>query len=136
MRRLLIASALILLASCKTVGVSQTAGGFAEVSAQIANEMMLDSRQVVIFDVRSAAEFRGAHGHIAGAISAPFESIEKQLPELLPYQNQTILVYGQTATDGELGARLLSLAGFRNIVHIDGGLDQWIANGYRTVHSQ
>jgi rhodanese-related sulfurtransferase len=136
MRRLILASALILLASCKTVGVSQTAGGFAEVSAQIANEMMLDSRQVVIFDVRSAADFRGQHGHIAGAISAPFESIEKQLPELLPYQNQTILVYGQTATDGELGARLLSLAGFRNIVHVDGGLDQWIANGYRTVHSQ
>ena len=136
MRRLIVVTALLALASCKTVGVSQTAGGFAEVSAQIANEMMLDSRQVVIFDVRSAADFRGPHGHIAGAISAPFDSIEKQLPELLPYQNQTVLVYGQSATDGELGARLLSLAGFRNIVHVDGGLDQWIANGYRTVHSQ
>lgn len=136
MRRLLIASALILLASCRTVGVSQTSGGFAEVSAQIANEMILDSRQVVLFDVRSNADFRGADGHLAGAISAPFESIEKQLPELLPYQNQTILVYGQTSTDGEVGARLLSLAGFRNVVHIDGGIESWIANGYRTVHSQ
>lgn len=136
MRRLLIASALLLLASCRTVGVSQTAGGFAEVSAQIANEMILDSRQVVLFDVRSTADFRGAYGHLAGAISAPFDSIEKQLPELLPYQNQTILVYGQTSTDGEVGARLLSLAGFRNVVHIDGGLEQWIERGYRTVHSQ
>jgi rhodanese-related sulfurtransferase len=136
MRKLILASTLLLLASCKTVGVSQTAGGFAEVSAQIANEMMLDTRQVVIFDVRSTEDFRGAKGHLAGAISAPFEAIEKQLPELLPYQNQTVLVYGQTSTDGELGARLLSLAGFRNVVHVDGGLEEWISHGYRTVHSQ
>ncbi len=128
--------ALIVFAACKTVGVSTTPGGYAEVSPSIANEMILDSRQIVILDTRPAADYRGPNGHIAGAISAPFDTIEKQLPELLPYQNDTVLVYGATSTDGAMAARLLSLAGFRNVVHVAGGLDSWIAHGYRTVNAQ
>jgi rhodanese-related sulfurtransferase len=128
--------ALLVFASCKTVGVSTTAGGYAEVSPTIANEMILDTRQVVILDARPAEAYRGPSGHIAGAISAPFDTIEKQLPELLPYQNDTVLVYGENSTDGALAARLLSLAGFRNVVHVSGGLDGWIARGYRTVNAQ
>lgn len=133
-------AALLLLvvaaAGCKTVGISMTEGGYAEVSPTIANEMILDSRQVVILDVRPPSEYRGPQGHIAGALSAPFESIERQLPELLPYQNQTVLIYGAGDADGALAAKVLILAGFRNVVHISGGLREWIELGYRTVHSQ
>lgn len=135
MRRVAI-FALVVFAACKTVGVSTTAGGYAEVSPTIANEMILDTRQVVILDARPAEAYRGPSGHIAGAISAPFDTIEKQLPELLPYQNDTVLVYGANSTDGALAARLLSLAGFRNVVHVSGGLDGWIERGYRTVNAQ
>ncbi|HVG22780.1 MAG TPA: rhodanese-like domain-containing protein [Thermoanaerobaculia bacterium] len=124
----------LLLASCKTVGVSMTAGGYAEVSPTVANEMILDSRQVVLLDVRDPEAFRGPEGYIAGALSAPFSTIEHQLPELLPYQNQTVLVYGANDTDGPVAARLLTVAGFRNVVHIAGGLNAWIERGYRTVN--
>jgi len=132
----LLLSALCLLPACRTVGVSKTTGGFAEIAPTVAAEMILDSQQVVVIDIRPSAAYSGPQGHIAGAISAPFDTIEKQLPELLPYQNDTVLVYGANATDGELAARLLSLAGFRNVVHIAGGLDSWIARGYRTVNAQ
>jgi len=98
--------------------------------------MMLDSQQVVVLDVRPADSYRGPAGHIAGSISVPFDTIERQLPELLPYQNQTVLVYGDTSTDGAVAAKLLSVAGFRNVVHISGGLGGWIERGYRTVNSQ
>ena len=113
-----------------------TPGGYAEVAPTIANEMILDSRQVVILDVRAAEAYRGPEGHIAGALSAPFETIERQLPELLPYQNQTVLLYGDGDADGALAAKLLVLAGFRNVVHISGGIQQWIEHGYRTVNAQ
>jgi len=136
MPKTLIAVSLLLLVSCKTIGISTTSGGYAEVAPQIANEILLDTRQVVILDIRPADAYRGTNGHIAGAISAPFDTIEKQLPELLPYQNSTVLIYGENSTDGALGARLLTLAGFRNVVHIAGGLDSWIAHGYRTVNAQ
>ena len=129
-------SALCALVSCKTVGISMTPSGYAEVSPQIANEMMLDSRQVVILDVRSAAGYRAAEGHIAGAVSAPFDTIERQLPELLPYQNQTVLVYGQNDEEGAQASKLLVLAGFRNVVHVSGGIQSWIERGYRTVNAQ
>ena len=58
------------------------------------------------------------------------------MPELLPYQNQTVLVYGEDSTDGAIAAKLLSVAGFRNIVHIDGGIKGWIEHGYRTVNAR
>jgi rhodanese-related sulfurtransferase len=69
-------------------------------------------------------------------VTTPFEAIERQLPELLPYQNQTVLVYGERDEEGALAAKLLTLAGFRNVVHVSGGLRGWIENGYRTVNAQ
>lgn len=127
--------ALIVLAACRTVGLTTTAG-YAEVSPTVAGEMITDTNQVVVIDVRGAGAYHGPEGHIAGALSAPFDSIEKQLPELLPYQNQTVLVYGQTSTDGALAAKLLAVAGFRNVVHIEGGIEAWIARGYHTVNAR
>ena len=139
-RRLLVLfilpSAFCLLHSCRTVGVSKTEGGYAEISPTVAAEMILDSSQVVVLDVRSEPDFRGPEGHIAGSLNAPLDTIERQLPELLPYQNQTVLVYGATSTDGALAAKLLSVAGFRNVVHVEGGIKGWIERGYRTVNAQ
>ena len=132
----LLALALLAFAACKTVGVSTTAGGYAEVSPTVANEMLLDTQQVVLFDVRPAEQYSGPNGHLAGAISAPFDTIENQLPALLPYQSSTVLVYGDTSTDGAVAAKLLTVAGFRNVVHIDGGIKAWIEHGYRTVNAQ
>ncbi len=121
--------------SCRTIGVSRTSGGFGEISPTIAAEMILDSQQIVVIDTRSAAAYQGPEGHIAGAISAPFDTIDVHLPELLPYQNQTVLVYGETSADGAVAAQLLTVAGFRNVVHINGGIKEWIERGYRTVNA-
>jgi rhodanese-related sulfurtransferase len=132
----LLLCALLVVASCRTVGISTEDGGYAEISPTVAAEMMLDSQQVVVLDIRPAEKYRGVAGHIAGSISAPFDTIERQLPELLPYQKDTVLVYGDTSTDGAVAAKLLSVAGFRNVVHIAGGLQGWIERGYRTVNSQ
>ena len=127
----------LVFAACRsTVGVSRTAGGFAEVAPTVASEMIIDSNQIVVIDIRPADEFNGPKGHIAGALNAPMDTIERQLPELLPYTNDTVLVYGDTSTDGALAARLLTVAGFRNVVHIGGGLQGWIERGYRTVSAR
>lgn len=130
-----LALVMLVIISCRTVGIG-TPKGFSEVSSPVAAEMILDSQQVVVLDVRPAEEYRGPEGHIAGSLNTPFDAIERQLPELLPYQNQTVLVYGNTSTDGEVAAKLLTVAGFRNVVHIAGGMKSWIDHGYRTVNSQ
>ncbi len=133
---LLLSSLALFPLACRTVGVSKTTGGFAEISPTVAAEMILDSQQIVVIDIRPSSAYRGPEGHIAGAISAPFDTIEMHLPELLPYQNQTVLVYGETSEDGAVGAQLLTVAGFRNVVHVNGGIKQWIERGYRTVNAQ
>jgi len=136
MRKFVILAMLVMLASCKTVGISRVEGGYAEISPTVANEMIIDTNQVVVLDIRSADAYRGPDGHIAGALNAPFDTIERLLPELLPYQGDTVLVYGESSTDGALGAKLLTVAGFRNVVHISGGIRAWIDHGYRTVNAQ
>ena len=135
-RRVCLLLAIFIMTACHTIGVRRTEGGYSEVNPTVAAEMMLDSSQIVVLDVRSTESYRGPDGHIAGSLNTPFDSIERQLPELLPYQNQTLLVYGDTSTDGEVAAKLLTVAGFRNVVHIAGGIKGWIERGYRTVNSQ
>jgi rhodanese-related sulfurtransferase len=134
MRRLLHAALLFVLAgACSTVGVSHVEGGFAEVNASIAQEMILDNRQIIVLDFRSPEAYEA--GHIAGAMSTPLDTIESRLPELLPYQRSTLLVYADDLDDSVRGARLLVAAGFRNVVRISGGLRAWIGRGYPTVSS-
>ena len=134
MKKLLLPFAFCLF-TCKTVGVSTTAGGYSEVEATVAAEMILDSQQIVVLDVRPIDVYRGPNGHIAGALNSPLETIEHQLPLLLPYQGQTVLVYGDSSTDGAVAAKVLSVAGFRNVVLVAGGLRSWIEHRYRTVNS-
>lgn len=135
MKRLLtIATFALLLAACETIGISRQRGGFADVSPTVANEMILDTPQIVVFDFRPDDQYEAAH--IAGAISTPLDNIDVQLPLLVPYRSATVLVYGDSKDDSVRGARLLVAAGFRNVVRIDGGLQKWIARGYQTVSSE
>ncbi|HXI14577.1 MAG TPA: rhodanese-like domain-containing protein [Thermoanaerobaculia bacterium] len=131
----LLAALLLTIVGCKTLGVGQK-GGYAAIRATIANELMLDNSQVLVMDVRPLEEFNGPRGHIAGSLSSPIDSIEMKLPELAPYQNSTVLVYGNDSEDGARAARILVAAGFRNVVNIAGGLNAWIEHGYRVVNSQ
>lgn len=131
--RLALAVLVTLAFGCQTVGVSRRPGGFAEVKPTIAHEMILDSQQVVVIDLRPVEEYWGALGHIAGALTVPLQSIEKRLPELLPYRDTTILVYGDTDEESIRGARILAAAGLENVVRIKGGIRRWIGHGYPTV---
>ena len=66
-------------------------------------------------------------------LSAPLDSIESRLPQLLPYQSGTVMVYADTSDEAIRGAKLLVASGFPNVVMIDGGIREWVDRGYRTV---
>ncbi len=124
---------LVLLTAC-TVGVSRRPGGYAEIQPEIAHEMILDNRQIVVLDFRPSLDYESSH--IAGAISAPFSSIEHTLPLLLPYQNATLIVYADDTDESVRGATLLVAAGFRNVVRMSGGIEGWIKKGFPVASSQ
>lgn len=123
----------IFLTAC-TVGVSRRPGGYAEIQPEIAHEMILDNRQIVVLDFRASVDYDSSH--IAGAISTPFSSIEHTLPLLLPYQNATLIVYSDDTGESVRGATVLVAAGFRNVVRMSGGLDGWIKKGFPVASSQ
>lgn len=125
----------LVLTGCNTLGFGRNEAGFATVSPQVAYTMLQDSREVVVVDVRPHAVFAMPPGHVAGAISAPLDSIERRLPELLPYVKDTVLVYGSTPEESERAAGLFVAAGFRSVSVIEGGLDRWIELRFPTVSS-
>lgn len=133
-RRMWALVGMVTMAGCTTVGVSRE--GYAVVKPSVAQVMLLDFRQLVVFDFRDGSEYWGPNGHLAGAVSTPLDRIEKQLAELLPYQGSTILVYGEDREEGIRGARILTAAGFHNVVVIDGGIREWLEGGFKTVTSQ
>ena len=131
---LLPAIGIVMLTACQTIGITRE-NGYGDISPAVAHQMMLDSSQVVVMDFRPSDIFNAEQGHIAGAISVPLDTIENQLPELLPYTSSTVLVYASTDEESERGAKVLVAAGFRNIIIIRGGLERWIELGYKTVTS-
>lgn len=125
----------LLFSGCNTVGFGRNQSGYSTISPQIAYTMLQDSREVVVVDVRSWEAFATPPGHIAGAISAPLDAIERRLPELLPYVKDTVLVYGRTPEEAERAAGLFVAAGFRSVSVIEGGLERWIELRFPTVSS-
>ncbi|MDR1780045.1 MAG: rhodanese-like domain-containing protein [Tannerella sp.] len=85
----------------------------------------------ILLDVRTAEEF--ADGHIRGAQnidvrSSDFEANIKRLPA-----DKAILVYCRSGKRSLTAAEILSKNGFRKIVNLKGGIEEWNEAGFGTV---
>ena len=106
---------------------------YRKVAPPIAYEMMRDSPGILVLDLRSPAAFHGDTGHISRAYNIPEDQLPFRLFELTSYRDDTFLVYCDTQKCGEDGMAVLLSSGFENAILIDGGIDSWIAMGFRTV---
>ena len=100
---------------------------YRKVSAEEAYKMMSESKDYVLLDVRTEAEFR--QQRIAGAILIPdFELKEKAAVEL-PDKSKTILVYCRSGARSANSAKVLVGLGYTNVYDF-GGIINW---PYETV---
>ena len=106
---------------------------FRVVSPAVAYEIVRDSPDVLILDLRTPAEFLGDTGHVYRAKNIPLERLSFRLDELSLYRDDTFLVYCREDGCGEEGMAILLSSGFSDAVLIDGGIDRWIRDGFRTV---
>lgn len=106
---------------------------YRKVSPPIAYEILRDTQGLLILDLRSPQAFHGDTGHIARAFNIPVDQLPYRLIELSSFRDQTFLVYCDTASCGDEGMRVLVSSGFDDALLIDGGIDRWIARGFRTV---
>jgi rhodanese-related sulfurtransferase len=107
---------------------------FRKVSPAVAYEIARDTPDILILDLRPAEEFQGETGHIAGAQNIPLERLPYRLLQISSYREETFLVYcrGEDSC-GPDGMAVLIASGFEDAILIDGGIDEWIRTGFKTV---
>jgi rhodanese-related sulfurtransferase len=106
---------------------------FRKLRPAIAYEVLRDSPETPLLDLRPAAEFNGAHGHIKGAYNIPEERLPGRLVEIGAWRDQTFLVYCGDGRCGEEAMRVLLSSGFRDAILILGGIEAWVADGFDVV---
>lgn len=105
---------------------------FRKVSAPVAFEILRDTPDTPILDLRPPQAFVSDTGHIRNARNFPLSRLPFRLGEISAYRDETFLVYCDTPACGEEGMAVLLSSGFENAILIDGGIDGWINSGFRT----
>ena len=90
----------------------------------------VDGRQGLILDVRTAADFIGEQGHIAGASNLPLEDIEARLAELGDDLERPIAIVCRTDRRSAKAASLLARRGFADARVVRDGMTAWLARGW------
>jgi glyoxylase-like metal-dependent hydrolase (beta-lactamase superfamily II)/rhodanese-related sulfurtransferase len=82
---------------------------------------------VHLLDVRTRGEFEALR--IAGAVNVPLDTLESAalLASMAP--DDPVYVVCQTGTRSQFAAAELRAAGFRRVVHVDGGTNAWAVAG-------
>ena len=106
---------------------------YRKVTPPIAYEMIRDTPGILVLDLRPAPAFHGDTGHIYRAFNIPEDRLPYRLLELSSFREETFLVYCDTQQCAENGMAILISSGFESAVLIDGGIENWIAKGFRTV---
>ena len=86
--------------------------------------------RLLVLDVRTAGDFVGEQGHIAGATNIPLEALESRLDELAADLEHPIALVCRTDRRSAKAAALLAGRGFADVHVVQGGLAAWLGNGW------
>lgn len=124
----------LLAAGCRPFWRRGERPPFRKVRPAVAYEIARDSPDILILDLRQPDEFQGETGHIAGARNLPLDRLPYRLLQISPFREETFLVYCRgNDSCGQDGMAVLIASGFEDAILIDGGIDEWIRDGFKTV---
>ena len=84
---------------------------------------LLQERDVLLFDVRAAADYR--QGHLAGAVHL---SMDNAAPYLVrTHKDRPILIYCYRGNSSQVYAQMFADFGFRKVYSLDEGYNGWVA---------
>jgi phage shock protein E len=84
----------------------------------------------LILDVRSEAEF--GSGHVPGAINIPHDQLASRLSDLDSEMDRPVVVYCRSGKRAGIASAVLLAAGYTNVLHLEGDMNAWQANGLPT----
>jgi len=95
---------------------------------------LINRSNAAVLDVRDTTEF--ASGHIAEAMNIPLSELEARINELKKYKNKPLLVNCQKGVRGAKACDVLRKAEFKELHHLEGGLDAWLKSNLPVVSKQ
>jgi len=95
---------------------------YAEVTSADARQI-IDTRNPLILDVRTPAEYR--RGHLENAVLIPVQILQQNLDRLAAYKDQDILVYCATGNRSTVASKILIDDGFNRIINLRHGIVDW-----------
>jgi rhodanese-related sulfurtransferase len=101
--------------------------GFNGVKPENALKELTGDAKPFLIDVRDEKEIADG-GYIAGAVVIPIRTLTQSL-DMLPAQDQPILVYCGVGHRGAVAVEVLNLLGYTNVRSIFGGFNGWKAAG-------
>jgi glyoxylase-like metal-dependent hydrolase (beta-lactamase superfamily II)/rhodanese-related sulfurtransferase len=84
--------------------------------------------EITVLDVRSAAEFNGPDGRVAGSLLIPLPEIEGRFSEIPT--GRPLVVVCHSGSRSALATQQLLKAGRQQVANLRGGLSRWAAEGY------
>ena len=92
-------------------------------SPSMATRLMNNQDDVLIIDIRTAADFK--KGHIKGAKNMPLSDFAKGVDELSDDKDKPVLIYCNSGNTVTRAIKLLKNAGFEKVNNLDGGIAAW-----------
>ncbi|MCM1991243.1 rhodanese-like domain-containing protein [Oceanirhabdus seepicola] len=101
----------------------ETIAIYKDVSTVEAKELIQNTEDLVILDVRTEEEYN--EGHLKNAINISHELVEKRLSEIEQYKNIPILIYCRTGRRSGIVLDILKKNNFNIVYHMHEGISQW-----------
>lgn len=92
---------------------------------------VLKDTSILILDVRTPAEFQ--EGHLPRAKLFPVYDLADKINDISDYKNRPLLVYCRSGNRSIVAIQILSKQGFKNILHMRGGIRSWSSEGFELV---
>ncbi len=92
---------------------------------------LINRGKTMLVDIRTPEEF--AAGHVRDAKNLPLADFTARIGELDKSKSKSIVVICQTGARVDKVAKLLSVAGFEDVVALEGGMNAWQAANLPTA---
>jgi rhodanese-related sulfurtransferase len=104
-------------------------GGAAITTTNLVN--LVNREGAVLVDIRDTKEYTA--GHIAGAVSMPFSSIDARIGELEAHKDKPVVLVCKMGQHASASGRKFKDHGFENVRRLSGGMAEWTANSLPVV---
>lgn len=104
-------------------------GGKSVSPQQLTN--LVNKEAGVVLDIREGKDFR--EGHITGSLNMPLSGLKERLSELEKYKEQPVVLVCNMGQHAGSAGRILSVAGFKDVRRLNGGINGWKTDGLPLV---